>query len=135
MKPVLALIAVALLSLLSTAVAAQVCAQEVLKNLYADLESIDTAGEKRLADSLDALSAQEQWSDAERRAFTLTIADNPETDKAEARRTEILASIFGLAQQGGNICAEIRGLRDEVLALERAQWDHAVRTVTQRLWR
>jgi hypothetical protein len=113
--------------------AAQQCAQEVLGNLYEELEAIDSAGEERLRQSLDTLSQQEGWSERERSNYTLSIADHPDVDAAESRRSDILARLFGLAQRGGD-CQEMRALRAQALELEQAQWDAAVRQVEQRIW-
>jgi len=109
------------------------CLQDVIGNLYTDLESIDGAGEAALKEALDTLAAQERWSEFERSEFTLSISDNPEVDAAESARTDILARMFALAQRGEQHCAEVRSLRDEALALERAQWDAALQQVNQRI--
>ena len=88
-----------------------------------------------MAQSLENLAQQEGWSERERGDFTLTIADNPDVDAAESQRTEILARLFGLIQRGNVDCTEIRNLRATVLALEKAQWEAAVKQVEQRIWR
>jgi hypothetical protein len=113
---------------------AQECAQEVLGSLFEELESIDAAGEKRLTQALDELSKQEGWSERERSDYTLSIADNPDVDATEARRTDVLAQIFALAHRGNVDCAEIGELHAEALELVRAQWDAAVKQVDQRIW-
>ena len=107
---------------------AQECAQEVLRDLYADLEKVDIVGEERLARSLDKLSKQEGWSEKERGDYTLAI------DAAESQRTEILGRLFGLAQRGDAHCLEMRDLRSRALELEQAQWDAAVQQVEQKIW-
>jgi hypothetical protein len=126
-------IAVIATSWLSPAVAED-CVRDVIGNLYQELETIDIAGEERLARSLDALDRQEGWSERERKDYTLSIADSPEVDSDESRRGDIIARMFGLAQQGGTNCTELRDLRREVLDLTRAQWDSAVQHVEQRTW-
>jgi hypothetical protein len=111
------------------------CLQKVIGGLYADLETIDNAGEARLAEALEKLSQQERWSEAERNTFTLTLADDPRVDAVESQRTEILSRIFSLAQRGEQHCAEVQSLHAEALELERAQWDAAVEQINQRIWR
>jgi GTP1/Obg family GTP-binding protein len=113
---------------------AQECAQEVLRDLYADLEKVDIVGEERLARSLDKLSKQEGWSEKERGDYTLAIADTKAVDAAESQRTEILGRLFGLAQRGDAHCLEMRDLRSRALELEQAQWDAAVQQVEQKIW-
>ncbi len=129
------IVIVAMLISWSTIAVAQQCAEDVLKVLYEELETIDNAGEERLGQSLEALSKQEGWTERERSDFTLAIADNPEVDAVESERTDILARIFGMAQSGNVDCTEIRKLHDDVLKLEREQWDAAVKQVEQRIWR
>jgi GTP1/Obg family GTP-binding protein len=114
--------------------AAQECAQDVLRDLYAELEAIDLAGEERLTQSLDRLTQQEHWTEQERSEFTLTIAESADVDAAESRRTDILARLFGLARRGDQHCTEMRELRTEALDIERTQWDAAVQHVEQRIW-
>jgi hypothetical protein len=113
---------------------AQSCAEEVIRNLFGELEAIDTAGEGRLKTALDQLAAQESWSEAERGEFTAAIADNPDVDAAETTRGEMIAQLFGLVQRGEVDCVEIRDLHGQVLALEEAQWDNAVKRVQQRIF-
>lgn len=113
---------------------AQACAEAVLRNLFAELEAIDTAGEERLKQSLDRLAAQEAWSADKRSDYTATLADNPQVDAAEANRGRLIARLFSLVQQGDVNCAEIDALHAEVLALEKAQWDAAVKQVEQRIF-
>ena len=113
---------------------AQDCAQEVLRNLYAELEAIDSAGEERLAQSLDDLSLQEGWSERERNDFTLSIADNADVDAAESERTDIIGHLIGSIQRGTVDCAEIQNMRAAALDVEKAQWENAVKQVEQRIW-
>lgn len=127
-------VVVILISWVNIAVAQQ-CAEDVLKDLFKDLETIDSAGEERFAQSLDNLTQQEGWSESERSEFTLSISDNPDVDATESERTSILARIFGLAQRGNVDCTEIRNLHAAALALEREQWEAAVKQVEQRIWR
>jgi len=114
---------------------AQQCAEDVLKVLYEELETIDSAGEERLAQSLDSLAQQEGWSESERSDFTLSISDNPDVDAVESERTDMLARIFGLARHSNVDCTEIHKLHAAVLDLERQQWEAAVKQVEQRIWR
>jgi hypothetical protein len=113
---------------------AQDCAQEVLRNLFAELEAIDNAGEERLAQSLDDLSLQEGWSESERSDFTLSIADNADVDTAESERTDIIGHLIGSIQRGAVDCTEIQNLRAAALDAEKAQWENAVKQVEQRIW-
>ena len=113
---------------------AQDCAQEVLRNLFAELEAIDSAGEERLAQSLDDLSLQEGWSERERRDFTLSIADNADVGAAESERTDIIGHLIGSIQRGTADCAEIQNLRAAAHDVEKAQWENAVKQVEQRIW-
>jgi hypothetical protein len=113
---------------------AQECVQDVLGTLFEELESIDAAGEKRLTHALDELSKQEDWSERERSDYTLSIADDPDVDATESRRTDVLAQIFGLAQRSNVDCVEIGDLRAQVLELVQSQWDTAVKQVDQRIW-
>ncbi len=129
------IVIVAMLVSWSTIAVAQQCAEDVLKVLYEELETIDSAGEERLAQSLEDLAKQEGWSESERREFTLSISDSPEVDETESERTDLLAKIFGMAQRGNVDCTEIRRLHGHVLDLERRQWDAAVQQAEQRLWR
>jgi len=114
---------------------AQDCAQEVLRNLYSELEAIDNAGEERLAQSLDDLSLQEGWSESERSAFTLSIADNADVDTAESERSDIIGHLIGSIQRGVVDCAEIQNLRAAALDAEKGQWENAVKRVEQRIKR
>ena len=116
------------------AASAQACAEDVLRNLFGELETIDTAGEERLKQSLDRLSAQESWSAVQRSDYTGSLADDPRVDAAEANRARLIARLFSLVQQGDIDCAEIEALHAEVLALEQAQWDAAVKRVEQRIF-
>lgn len=116
------------------AVSAQACAEDVLRNLFGELETIDTAGEARLKQSLDRLAAQESWSAVQRSDYTASLADNPQVDAAEANRGSLVARLFSLVQRGDVDCAEIESLHAEVLALEQAQWDAAVKQVEQRIF-
>ena len=133
MKQIISL--VVMLALWSTVVSAQQCAEEVLKVLYEELETIDSAGEEKLTQLLEDLAKQEEWSESERSDFTLSLSDNSEVNAAESMRTDMLGRIFGLAQRGDTDCTEIRNLHDAVLDLEREQWDAAVKKVEQRIWR
>jgi hypothetical protein len=116
------------------AVQAQACAEEVLRNLFAELEAIDVAGEQRLAQSLDRLSAQEAWSATQRSNFTAALAEAPQVEAAEAERGRLIAELYGLVQRGEVDCATIDALHAQVLALEEAQWDTAVGQVEQRIF-
>lgn len=116
------------------AVSAQACAEDVLRNLFGELEAIDTAGEERLKHSIDRLAAQEAWSAVQRSDYTNSLADNPQVDAAEANRGSLIARLFSLVQRGDVDCAEIEVLHAEVLALEQAQWDAAVKQVEQRIF-
>ncbi len=118
----------------SGAAQAQACAEEVLRNLFSELEAIDTAGEERLKQSLDRLAAQEAWSATQRSDYTATLADSPQVDAAEENRGRLIARLFSLVQQGDVDCAEIDALHAEVLALEKAQWGTAVKQVEQRIF-
>lgn len=129
------IVVVAMLVSCSNIAVAQQCAEDVLKVLFEDLETIDNAGEERLAQSLEDLSTQEGWSGSERSDFTLSISDNPDVDARESKCTDMLARIFGMAQRGNVDCTEIRNLHKAVLDLEREQWDAAVKQVEQRIWR
>ncbi len=133
MKQIISL--VVMLALWSTVVSAQQCAEEVLKVLYEELETIDSVGEEKLTQLLEDLAKQEEWSESERSDFTLSLSDNSEVNAAESMRTDMLGRIFGLAQRGDTDCTEIRNLHDAVLDLEREQWDAAVKKVEQRIWR
>lgn len=133
MKQIISL--VVMLALWSTVVSAQQCAEEVLKVLYEELETIDSAGEEKLTQLLEDLAKQEEWSESERSDFTLSLSDDSEVNAAESMRTDMLGRIFGLAQRGDTDCTEIRNLHDAVLDLEREQWDAAVKKVEQRIWR
>ena len=73
---------------------AQECAQEVLRDLYADLEKVDIVGEERLARSLDKLSKQEGWSEKERGDYTLAIADTKADWRSAATRTVWRCEIY-----------------------------------------
>ena len=126
--------AVILMSWWSPAIA-QDCAQEVLRNLYSELEAIDSAGEERLVQSLDDLSLQEGWSESERSAFTLSIADNADVDTAESERSDIIGHLIGSIQRGVVDCAEIQNLRAAALDAEKGQWENAVKRVEQRIKR
>ena len=126
--------AVILMSWWSPAIA-QDCAQEVLRNLYAELEAIDSAGEERLVQSLDDLSLQEGWSESERSAFTLSIADNADVDSAESERSDIIGHLIGSIQRGAVDCAEIQNLRAAALDAEKGQWENAVKRVEQHIKR
>jgi hypothetical protein len=128
------IIATAILMSWWSPVIAQDCAQEVLRNLYAELEAIDSAGEERLAQSLDELSVQEGWSEHERSDFTLSIADNADVDAAESQRTDIIGRLIGSIQRGNVDCAEIQNMRAAILDVEKAQWESAVKRVEQRIW-
>ena len=129
------IVMVAMLVSWSAIAVAQQCAEDVLKVLYEELETIDSAGEERLVQSLEDLSKQEGWSESERREFTLSISDSAAVDEAESERTDVLAKIFGMAQRGNVDCTEIGRLHDQVLDLERQQWDAAVQQVEQKIWR
>lgn len=118
----------------SGAVQAQACAEDVLRNLFAELEAIDVAGEQRLEQSLDRLSAQEAWSAAQRSDYTAAIAEGPQVDAAEAKRGRLIAELYSLVQRGDVDCAKIEALHAEVLALEEAQWNTAVGQVEQRIF-
>lgn len=133
MKQIISLVVV--LALWSTVASAQQCAEEVLKVLYEELETIDRAGEAKLTQLLEDLAKQEGWSESERSDFTLSLSDNSEVNAAESMRTDMLGRIFGLAQRGDTDCSEIRNLHDAVLELEQEQWDAAVKKVEQRIWR
>lgn len=118
----------------SGAAEAQACAEDVLRNLFAELEAIDVAGEERLRQSLDRLAAQESWSAAQRGDYTATIAEGPGVDAAEAERGRLIAELYGLVQRGNVDCVKIEALHADVLALERAQWNTAVKQVEQRIF-
>ncbi len=118
----------------SAAVQGQACAEDVLRNLFAELEAIDVAGEQRLTQALDRLSAQEAWSAAQRGDFTAAIAEGPQVEAAEAERGRLIAELYGRVQRGNVDCVAIEALHAEVLALEEAQWKAAVKQVEQRIF-
>lgn len=118
----------------SAGVQAQACAEDVLRNLFAELEAIDVAGEQRLRQSLDRLSAQEAWTAAQRSDYTAAIAEGAHVEAAEAERGRLIAELYGLVQRGKVDCAKIDALHAEVLALEEAQWTTAVKQVEQRIF-
>lgn len=118
----------------ASASAQEACLQEVIGNLYTDLEAIDTQGEARLVEALDRLGAQENWSASDREKYTLSISDNPQVDAVESQRTDILGKMFGLAQRGESNCQAVRELRDQAMELEVQQWEAAVQQVEQRIW-
>lgn len=117
-----------------SALAQPQCAQEVIGNLFSELEAIDIDGEQRLKQSLDKLAAQEAWSKRERDEFTLKLSDNATVDAAESERNDLVARIYGRVQDGAVDCDELERLRAAVHDVEQKQWDAAVREVEQRVF-
>ncbi|MGR9090235.1 MAG: hypothetical protein ACU85U_06610 [Gammaproteobacteria bacterium] len=52
----------------------------------------------------------------------------------ESNRASLVVRLFSLVQRGDIDCAAIETLHAEVLALEQAQWDAAVKLVEQRIF-
>ena len=127
------ILVMAALSFASQVALAEECAQTVIGNLYTELEAIDVAGEQRLGVALDELAKRETWTEAQKSDYTLAVANRPEVDTAESKRTELLGELFTVAQRDSANCEKIQALRRAILGLEEQQWDNALSQVEQRL--
>ena len=81
-----------------------------------------------------SIDSRHRWSAAQRGDYTATIAEGPGVDAAEAERGRLIAELYGLVQRGNVDCVKIEALHADVLALERAQWNTAVKQVEQRIF-
>ena len=119
---------------MANATYADACVQQVMISLYGELEAIDVAGEERLIAAIDELAAQESWDSTKRSEFTLGLANNSDVEATESERTDILAKMFGTAQRDPDDCEGVTALRDQAIALEKAQWERAIGRVQQLIY-
>ena len=134
MKRLLILVLAAIAGLPASAAAAGTCSNERPREVMAELEVIDDAGEKELNMRLQALSKQEGWSQNEWQTYVLSLADSPEAAAREERRDALFVELFQtLSGPPPFDCERLDALEAEIIALEKQQWQESIAAVEARL--